>query len=145
MVEMTLAVRNPECPYLFQYEGRCLKNTLTGWEKARAASKTPKLLFHDTRRTAVRLMEQAGIPRAEAMQITGHKTVSIYNRYDIGSERGATQTGKRFREHWRQFAAQEAQNQLKPAESSELAAKLGDGVPPPTSRKKPRSAPKLLH
>ena len=145
MVEMALGARNPECPYLFQYEGRRLKNPRTGWEKARAAAKLPKLLFHDTRRTAVRLMEQAGIPRAEAMQITGHKTESIYKRYDIGSERGATETGKRLREHWRQFAAQEAQNRRKPAELSKLGDKLGDGVPPPTSRKKQRSAPKLLN
>ena len=82
MVEMALATRNPGCPYLFQFKGGPLKNPRTGWEKARAAAKVPKLLFHDTRRTAVRLMEQAGIPRAEAMQITGHKTESIYKRYD---------------------------------------------------------------
>ena len=63
-------------------------------------SQVPKLLFHDTRQTTVRLMEQAGIPRAEAMQITDHKTESVYKRYDIGSERGATETGKRLREHW---------------------------------------------
>jgi hypothetical protein len=86
-------------------------------------------------------MEQAGIPRAEAMQITGHKTESIYKCYDIGSKRGVTETGKRLREHWRQFAEQEAQDQRKPTESS----KLGDGVPPPASRKKQWSTPKLLN
>ena len=90
-------------------------------------------------------MEQAGIPRAEAMQITGHKTESIYKRYDIGSELGATETRKRLREHWRQLAEHEAQNRQKAAESAQLGDKLGDGVPPPTSRKKQRSAAKLLN
>ncbi|MBV8833526.1 MAG: tyrosine-type recombinase/integrase [Acidobacteriaceae bacterium] len=139
MVEMALATRNPECPYLFQYQGRRLRNPRTGWEKARKAAGMPKLLFHDTRRTAVRLMEQAGIPRAEAMQITGHKTESIYKRYDIGSERGATETGKRLREHWRQLGEQEVQNRAKPAKRP----KLGEDVPAAASGNKPRSASKL--
>lgn len=141
MVEMALATRNPECPYLFQYQGRRLKNPRTGWEKARKAAGVPKLLFHDTRRTAVRLMEQAGIPRAEAMQITGHKTESIYKRYDIGSERGATETGKRLREHWRQFGEQEVQNRAKSAKR----AKLGGSVRAAAPGDKRRSASKLLN
>jgi len=89
----------------------------------------------------MRLMEQAGIPRAEAMQITGQKTESIYKRYDIGSERGATETGKRLREHWRQVGEQEAQNQAKPARPH----KLGDDGQVAAAAKKQRSSHKLLN
>ncbi len=43
--------------------------------------------FHDFRRTAIRNLERMGIPRSVAKLMVGHKTDSVYERYDVASKR----------------------------------------------------------
>jgi integrase len=108
---MALDRRDPKCPWLFQYSGKRLKNIRTGFEKACIDAGYSDVIFHDTRRTAIARMEDAGISRREAMQITGHLTETVYKRYDIGAEAGATEAGRKLREfeaHGKQFANESA-------------------------------------
>ena len=56
------------------------------WKEACKRAGVPNRIPHDFRRSAVRNLERAGVPRSVAMKLTGHKTEAVYRRYAIVCE-----------------------------------------------------------
>lgn len=70
-------------PHVFHRGGRPIREFRKPWVRACQEAGVPGALFHDLRRTAVRNLERAGVPRSVAMKLTGHKTEAVYRRYAI--------------------------------------------------------------
>jgi integrase len=88
-IEVAISKGSPGCPFLIQCDGHQVSKS--GWKKNWATACTttgvPNALFHDLRRTALTNMIEAGFSEKEAMEISGHKTRYVFDRYHIVSAR----------------------------------------------------------
>jgi integrase len=74
-------------PWVFHHRnGKRIVNFYRSWRSACKKAGLPGRQRHDFRRTAVRNLERAGVPRSTAMKMVGHQTESIYRRYAIVDE-----------------------------------------------------------
>jgi len=71
--------------FVFHRHGRPLGNFTKAWRAACGKAKVPGKIFHDLRRTAVRDMIRSGVSQHVAMSISGHRTTSMFQRYNITS------------------------------------------------------------
>lgn len=96
VLERRQAARKLTTPRVFHYHGRRITNLRKRWRTACTAAGLPGMKFHDLRRTAVRNLTRAGVPDSVAMNVTGHKTRSVFDRYNIVSEDDTRQAAVRM-------------------------------------------------
>lgn len=72
----------PHVDDVFLRRGKPIRDIREAFETARAKAGLPHFRFHDLRHTAITNMRRAGIDHLTIMQITGHKTMVCFTRYN---------------------------------------------------------------
>jgi integrase len=83
-------------PWVFHRDGKPIIDFRGSWKNACKKAGLPGRIPHDFRRTAVRNLERAGVPRSDAKAMVGHLTDSIYNRYAISDEASLKESAEKL-------------------------------------------------
>ncbi len=122
-------------PWVFHRtkRGRQLKSFRKVWIQACIDAGVPGRILHDFRRTAVRNLERAGVPRSVAMKMVGHKTESVYRRYAIVDEAMLRDATDKLAAARGQSAGQSGLAVITPMSRKDVKKLVGrDGIEPPT-------------
>jgi integrase len=100
------ALRDKEflgCKFVFfnHKTGKQIKDYRDAWDKATGEVGLDGRLFHDFRRTGVRNLLRAGVPERVAMAISGHKTRTVFDRYNIVDERDIREASEKVQGYLR--------------------------------------------
>lgn len=84
-------------PWVFGYKGkRPLKDVRTAFASAKERAGLEDFHFHDLRHCFVTNARRAGIDQITIMSITGHKTTSVFKRYNTVEEADVLEAGRRL-------------------------------------------------
>jgi integrase len=122
-------------PWVFHRtkRGRPLKGFRKAWVQACIDAGVPGRILHDFRRTAVRNLERAGVPRSVAMKMVGHKTESVYRRYAIVDEAMLRDAAVKLAARRGQSPGQSGLVVIEPVSGKDAKILVGrDGIEPPT-------------
>lgn len=90
IIERRVVARRLDCPLIFwrMSDGKPTRvyEFRKAWATACEAAGVAGRLFHDLRRTGVRNLVRAGVPRKVAMKISGHLTEHVFERYNIDTD-----------------------------------------------------------
>jgi integrase len=124
----------PDCPCVFFWHDGCgdangvklqpgskINAFRKTWKAAVKRAGHDDLLFHDLRRSAVRnMVQECGIPEAQAMKISGHRSHAMLQRYNIVSLKNVMDAGSKM-DAW--MAAKRATAKPKSAKASKPSGK----------------------
>jgi integrase len=80
-LKVLLAIGPKDCGPVFTYNGKPLKDVKTAFNSAREKAGLEDVRFHDLRHTFASRLVQQGLPLYEVMHMTGHKSLSMVQRY----------------------------------------------------------------
>jgi len=101
-VQEAWEARRLDCKHLFHVDGRPLGDLRSEWDRAcRRAGfpvgrKAGGYVFHNTRHSCLTNLAAEGVPDTVARSISGHRTASVHERYQI------TQESAKRADSWRQ-------------------------------------------
>jgi integrase len=99
IIENAQASRRLDCNAVFHNDGARIGDFRKAWKSALITAGLGKKFVHDFRRTAVRNLTRAGNPEKISMELTGHKTRAVFDRYNIVSEADLTQATEKLYSH----------------------------------------------
>jgi hypothetical protein len=102
-------IKDSDCPFLIKDEGQPVFDFEKAWATTCELAGAPHALFHDLRRTALSNMIHAGLSEKEAMEISGHKTRAVFDRYHMVSARKMRQNAEKLEAHLKAKEAYETQ------------------------------------
>ncbi|MBI3609969.1 MAG: tyrosine-type recombinase/integrase [Nitrospirae bacterium] len=111
--ELETRAAYPWCQWICHYKGQKYQSYKRAWNTATKNAGLTGKMMHDFRRTGVRNLIRAGVPQSVAMAISGHKTDSVFRRYDIVSHTDIVQAGEKLTKYHEAMAAQAHQNRDK--------------------------------
>ena len=119
-------LKSPDMPFVFYTpEGEPIESFRKVWITACKKAGLEGKLFHDFRRTGVRNMVRSGVPEVVAMAISGHRTRSVFDRYNIVSEADLKLAARRVETYTK--ARMEAESPFRELEElEEKAVREGD-------------------
>ena len=83
LIEQCITGKVPTDFVFTRDDGKEIRDFRGSWTNVCKEAGVPGLLFHDLRRTGVRNMIRRGISQKVATLISGHKTASVFDRYNI--------------------------------------------------------------
>lgn len=94
VMERRAALRCGE--HVFHRQGRPIRSLRKGWNAACRRAGLAGYVFHDLRRSFVRNAIRSGVDRDTAKQLSGHRSDSIFSRYNIQDERDLEEAARKL-------------------------------------------------